>query len=233
MGDSVADMKYIAIVLIGFMCFNYFDKKLDNDSLVKELKEIRSERDSLKLEVKKLNKEIISIKKVSNKLTKQAEEHRTIIKKYIESSTGIKLPYKASLEEMSLVLYYSKAYEIDLKLLTAVCLVESAFDEKAVSNKGAKGIMQLTDDTAEYVANKLSIDEYDMHDPKYNIWFGSYYLKHLQIKVNRSELLKDVGTRAVLASYYSGYYRVIRHRGVPNQPLAQSNIKKYEKMDVL
>lgn len=73
-------------------------------------------------------------------------------------------------------------FGISRSLILAVIKTESDFDEKSVSNKGAKGLMQITDSTAEYIAELLGEDSYDILDAKTNIRFGTYYLKYLFYK---------------------------------------------------
>jgi soluble lytic murein transglycosylase len=66
-------------------------------------------------------------------------------------------------------------------LIASVVNVESRFNEKALSNKGAIGIMQVLPSTAEWVAQKYKI-EYEkdkLFDGGYNIKIGSLYLAYL------------------------------------------------------
>lgn len=76
------------------------------------------------------------------------------------------------------------ANEFDLSesLIFAVIKTESDFDENSVSNKDAKGLMQITDSTAEYIAELLGVNSYNILDARTNIRFGSYYLKYLFYK---------------------------------------------------
>ena len=65
-------------------------------------------------------------------------------------------PMKYS-EEISAV---SEKYGVNGAIVASVANVESGFNEKAVSNKGAIGIMQLIPSTAKWLAGKIEI-EYD------------------------------------------------------------------------
>ena len=59
---------------------------------------------------------------------------------------------------------------------------ESAFDEKAVSAAGARGLMQLMPATARQVAKALRISmatDQLTADPAYNLKLGTTYLKDL------------------------------------------------------
>ena len=59
------------------------------------------------------------------------------------------------------------------KLVQAMIDVESSFDPKAVSNKGAKGLMQLMPGTAQ----DLGLAKKDIFDPNKNVEAGSRYMK--------------------------------------------------------
>ncbi len=91
---------------------------------------------------------------------------------------------------------------INPKLVEAVIAAESAFDPRALSKKGAQGLMQLMPDTADRfgVAN--------VWDPKQNIAGGTAYLGWL-IKEFDGDL------RNVLAAYNAGEGAVTRHGGMP------------------
>ena len=81
-------------------------------------------------------------------------------------------------------------YDLDPFLILAVIQVESNFSPKAVSNKGAIGLMQVTPSTAEYLAEKMgiSIRGYkSLHDPFINVRLGIYYLSILQDRFNNIE----------------------------------------------
>ncbi len=83
------------------------------------------------------------------------------------------------LEHKEIVFKYADKYNLDKSLVYAVIKVESSFDEKAVSKKGAKGLMQITDSTANYIATRLKKQNFDIFEPQVNIEFGCYYLRYL------------------------------------------------------
>lgn len=77
---------------------------------------------------------------------------------------------------------YSKEYSVDPFLVFATIRVESNFDANAQSQKGAKGLMQITDNTGEWAAKQLKMKSYNsgmLLDPKYNIMLGCWYLENL------------------------------------------------------
>ena len=94
------------------------------------------------------------------------------------------------------IVYCSKKYDVDPGLVASVIRVESSFDPYTVSNKNAKGLMQLLTTTADDMAQRLNIVEYDIFDVKTNIELGTYYLSYL------FEIFDDQNT--VLASYNAG-----------------------------
>ena len=81
-------------------------------------------------------------------------------------------------------------FSVSGALIASVANVESNFNEAALSNKGAIGIMQLMPSTAEWIAGKLGIDysENLLYEGDYNIRLGSFYLSYL-IKFFKDEKL--------------------------------------------
>lgn len=94
---------------------------------------------------------------------------------------------------------YSEEYNLDKYLVYAVIRTESRFDKYAVSSADAKGLMQLTDETASHCAKKIKLDGYSesaLFDPEINIRLGCYYLSYLK------SVYKNTDT--VLAAYNGG-----------------------------
>ena len=78
-------------------------------------------------------------------------------------------------------------YEVDAKLLLAVIFVESTFRTDAVSSSGARGLMQLKPDTAEWVMQKWGVPyggPASLHNPRVNIPLGARYLAYLMGRFN-------------------------------------------------
>lgn len=92
---------------------------------------------------------------------------------------------------------YSEEYGLNKYLVSGVIYAESGFNTKAHSGL-ARGLMQLTDETADWVAEKMGIRyEYDMaEEPETNIKMGCYYLSHL--------IEKYENTETALAAYNGG-----------------------------
>lgn len=83
---------------------------------------------------------------------------------------------------------YADYYGISRALVFAIIKTESSFNENAVSKKGAKGLMQITDSTAKFIAQKLGAENYDIFDVETNINFGCFYFKYLMNKFENTNL---------------------------------------------
>ncbi len=79
------------------------------------------------------------------------------------------------LKYQSYVEKYSRDNNIDKYLVYAVIKTESGFDPEAVSNVGARGLMQIMEDTFDWIKYKLDDENTvynDMFTPKKNIEYG-------------------------------------------------------------
>jgi Transglycosylase SLT domain len=93
-------------------------------------------------------------------------------------------------------------YGVDAELISSVMEVESHFDAKAVSPKNARGLMQLSPQTAARLGVK------DIFDPQENIDAGTRYLKELLQLYNNNLTL-------ALAAYNAGPDKVQKYGDVP------------------
>ncbi len=86
---------------------------------------------------------------------------------------------------------FADEYGLDRYLVYSVIKVESNFNPDAISNAGAKGLMQLMDKTAAECNVKgefgYNIPE-DLYEPEKNIRLGCYYLSSLMDTYNNMEL---------------------------------------------
>lgn len=75
---------------------------------------------------------------------------------------------------------YSRKYDLDKYLVMGVIKAESNYIHDAHSGV-ARGLMQLTEETARWVSEKINIDfsTDDIEDPETNIQMGCYYLSYL------------------------------------------------------
>jgi len=110
------------------------------------------------------------------------------------------LPQPLDLNE--LVNTASGAYHLDPDLVNSVIRAESGFNVRAVSPKGAQGLMQLMPQTA----SQLGVQ--NAFDPQANVEGGTRYLRELLVRYN-FDLIK------ALAAYNAGPERVEQYGGVP------------------
>lgn len=97
---------------------------------------------------------------------------------------------------------YCDLYQVDPVLVKAVIQVESSFDPWTISHKGARGLMQLTPETAQrFRVTKI-------HDPEENIRAGVAYLA-LLLRLFSHDL------KHALAAYNAGENAVFRYGGIP------------------
>ena len=77
---------------------------------------------------------------------------------------------------------YAAQYNLQPAFVAAIIRNESSFRTNAESSVGARGLMQLMPDTAEWIAGKLDDDSYHfdrMWDAETNIRYGCWYLGYL------------------------------------------------------
>ena len=104
-----------------------------------------------------------------------------------------KIEYKEYVEK------YSDEYNVDKFLVYSIIKIESNFNEGALSNKGACGLMQLMDKTAKEVAENLVMDYESgttLYNPEKNIKLGIAYFSFLKKIYNKDEV--------ALAAYNAG-----------------------------
>lgn len=96
----------------------------------------------------------------------------------------------------------SQRYGVSFPLIKAIIKAESDFDPRAVSKKGAKGLMQIMPENFKL----LGIE--DPFDPSQNIHAGARYFKQMYDRFNGKLALS-------LAAYNAGPKAVERYKTVP------------------
>lgn len=129
------------------------------------------------------------------------KEEKIAISNYIEYINNYTNDYNLAREINKNLIIYSKAYGISPELILSIIKVESGFNPTAESKKGAYGLMQLTQDTANYLkVNRKTIGE--------NMKGGIKLLRELLDENNNDLVL-------TLASYNAGLGVVKKYNGVP------------------
>lgn len=82
----------------------------------------------------------------------------------------------------SIIHRYAAEYNVNPSLISAVISRESHYDPYAESRVGARGLMQIMEDTGTWIASRLNNKDYSydhLFDPDLNIRFGTWYLAYL------------------------------------------------------
>ncbi len=98
--------------------------------------------------------------------------------------------------------------DVDPALIAGVIYTESRFRDQT-SHVGAKGLMQLMPETADYIARKSGgtrFERADLATPQINIAYGTWYLRYLLTKYDGNTIL-------TLAAYNAGEGKVDEWRG--------------------
>jgi hypothetical protein len=87
-------------------------------------------------------------------------------------------------------------FGIEEEVVYAIMRQESFFRENAISPANARGLMQVMPSTGKFLASRLNVTNYSLHDPEVSIQFGAKFL---------ADLLKDNGNKLTWASIaYNG-----------------------------
>ncbi len=121
----------------------------------------------------------------------------TLVPGYMASHVRVvNAPFDAHIKEAA------NRYAVSEDLIAAVIEAESQFNARAVSRRGAQGLMQLMPATA------ATLGVRDPFDPRDNIDGGVRHLRSLMDRFNHDLPL-------ALAAYNAGEQAVLQNRGVP------------------
>jgi hypothetical protein len=112
-----------------------------------------------------------------------------------------------------LILQAADRHQVDPALIKAIIMAESGYNPRAVSKKGARGLMQLMPRTAKSLGVKDSLD------PEHNINGGVKYFSQLLNRFNGN-------VKLALAAYNAGARYVRQYQGVPPFGATRVYIKK-------
>ena len=112
-----------------------------------------------------------------------------------------------------IIMRVAHRHQVDPAMVKAIIMAESSFNPKAISSRGAIGLMQLMPNTAK------SLGVIDAFDPENNINAGVLYYKRLL-----KEFRGDV--KLALAAYNAGSRKVKEYKGIPPFKTTQTYIRK-------
>lgn len=105
------------------------------------------------------------------------------------------------LKYTGLVETYAEQNKLDKYLVYAVIKTESGFDETAESDVGARGLMQIMENTYDWIKFKMENESSqsfdDMYKASYNIEYGAFLISSLYY-----EFSEDITT--TMAAYHAG-----------------------------
>lgn len=122
-------------------------------------------------------------------------------------------PLRADEKYHDIIAEAGERYEVETALIKAIIKAESQFDPRAVSHRGARGLMQLMPRTA----RALGVE--DSFNPEHNIHGGTRYFSELLNKF-------DGEIRLALAAYNAGSRKVRKYGGVPPYKATRIYIRK-------
>ncbi|MGH7266876.1 MAG: lytic transglycosylase domain-containing protein [Candidatus Rokuibacteriota bacterium] len=121
--------------------------------------------------------------------------------------------WPASVPFAKLIRATADRYHVDPRLVEAVVVVESAGNPRAVSRKGARGLMQLMPQRAALLGVKNAFD------PEQNVDGGVRHLRDLLRRFDGDVIL-------AVAAYNAGEEAVRIHQGVPPFPETQEYVRR-------
>jgi len=123
-------------------------------------------------------------------------------KVYIKERTSISTKFHSTDKYDGFISDASREFDVDSRLLKAMIKAESDFDPRAISRKGAMGLMQIMPENFKMLKLK------NPFDPWQNIRAGAQYFKKLYERFNGKLALS-------LAAYNAGPTAVDRYRSIP------------------
>ena len=117
---------------------------------------------------------------------------------------GISLNQGLDIANMTVI--QSKQLGLPLPLVLAIMGKESEYLPHAISNKGAKGLMQLIPATFDLYIKKLNlgVTQSAIFDPIVNVLVATHYLKDLYDKYKGETKTEDEAWKLALSCYNSG-----------------------------
>jgi hypothetical protein len=115
----------------------------------------------------------------------------------------------------TLIYETAKRHQVNPQVVAALIRQESAGKVRAVSHKGARGLMQLMPATAQ----RFGVRKEQLFDPQHNLEAGVRYLSWLM-----DQFPNDLAK--ILAAYNAGEGAVTRYKGIPPYRETQNYVRR-------
>ena len=139
----------------------------------------------------------------------EVEEVAAVLLDFPADAAAPQTPYGAE------VLEAARKFQLNPLVVAAVMRVESAYNHRAVSRAGARGLMQLMPATAA----RFGVAKHELFTPTRNIEAGTRYLRFLVDRFQGDAV-------RVFAAYNAGENAVDRYGGVPPYRETQDYVRK-------
>ena len=124
------------------------------------------------------------------------QERQEAQEKYEQTVRNHQVKYRDLIEE------YAAAYNLEPAYVSAIIMQESGYDPRAVSNKGAMGLMQFMPNTFDWVKNNCGYRSADvdiLYEPEAAIKMGCYLLNYITKQLNSDDPI------LVACAYHAGW----------------------------
>ena len=190
---------YFANLSLAFVSYQVNDRIFAHEKEKYFVRKVKS------IEQTRLLKEY-EVKKSLRKESEAKDEVLNILSKYRTGLNPVQLMQTAGVIHQE-----GKKLGYDPMLLVAVIMTESSANNWAVSNVGARGLMQLMPFTAREIASETAVKwkgKKSLYDPLLNVKMGAYYLNKMENKFGNMQLALEAynqGPRRLSKMLNRGY----------------------------
>ncbi|MBR4539638.1 MAG: lytic transglycosylase domain-containing protein [Clostridia bacterium] len=138
----------------------------------------------------------IQLSSANGSLEKLRQERQAEQERYEQTVKNHQPRYRDLIEQ------YAAEYDLNPAFVSAIIMQESGYDPRAVSGKGAMGLMQFMPDTFDWVAPNCGVSKNDVsavYDPENAIKMGCYLLRYICRKIGSDDPV------LVACAYHAGW----------------------------
>ena len=163
---------------------------------------------------------LVQWKQADSSLNQLRQERRAAQEKYEQTVRQHQVKYRDLIEE------YAAEYNLNPAFVSAIIMQESGYDPRAVSNKGAMGLMQFMPNTFDWVKKNCGYRNADTDirfEPEASIKMGCYLLSYICRQIGSDDPV------LVACAYHAGWGTVpswLENYSTDGKTLAVSQIPK-------